>query len=139
MAEILDKIACFSGRKLSRATQRKDKFRDWRERSGDKGEGERKRHQSRRREGYRKQTKLFAEVEEGRKGRKGRKSSRRSLESHGYGNNEDAALRRALPFTRQQNSRHSTELDQSSNKGRREVDGSEWNLGSRLGEGATDE
>ncbi len=61
------------------------------------------------------------------------------MESHGYGNDEDAALRRALPFTRQQNSRHSTELDQSSNKGRREVDSSEWNLGSRLGEGATDE
>jgi DNA replication protein DnaD len=32
IAEILDKIACFSGRKLSRATQRKDKFRDERER-----------------------------------------------------------------------------------------------------------
>lgn len=112
-----------------------------RERSGDKREGERTRHQSRRREGHRKQTKLFAEVEEGRKKerKEGRKSSRISLESHGYGNYEDAALRRALPFTRQQNSRHSTELDQSSNKGRREVDGSEWNLGSRLGEGATDE
>ncbi len=73
IAKILDKIVCFSERKLSRTTQRKDKFRDSRfERSGDKGEGEKKRHQSRRGEGYRKQTKLFAEVEEGKEGREGR-------------------------------------------------------------------
>ncbi len=73
IVEILDKIACFSGRKLSRATQRKDKFQDSRfERSGDKGEGEKKHHQSRRGKGYRKQTKLFAEVEEGKEGREGR-------------------------------------------------------------------
>jgi hypothetical protein len=43
-----------------------------RERSGDKREGERTRHQSRRREGHRKQTKLLAEVEE-----EGRKKERK--------------------------------------------------------------
>ncbi len=73
IAEILDKIACFSGRKLSRATQGKDKFRDSRfERSGDKGNEERRRHQSKKGKGYRKQTKLFAEVEEGKEGKEGR-------------------------------------------------------------------